>query len=101
MNSLPSRRVYWDAWWELMDRLGAFPKWLRVADFSDPEVATEEGWKKVLGADWVTLAVVAPASAPIRLWGYYLPADLDDLPRYAPERRGVTEPPKFLLGMEE
>lgn len=105
-NLGPTQKIFWDAWWHLMDQLQEFPKWLRCIEvplgsagyFIDPD--NPYGFRQELGSDWVVLALVGDTDM-LQCWGYYGDDDLIHLLTPPGSRAGVASTPAFLKGTED
>jgi hypothetical protein len=104
----PTRKIFWEEWWAVMDALKEFPKWLRIIEVPNNAHAISyltdkdhpHSLRRQLGDDWVTLALTGDAKT-VRCWGYFGVRELQDLLEPLGERRGVVPTPAFLKGTED
>jgi len=107
-NGIHRRKVKWENWWPLVEKLGAFPHWLRYLTYSPRSVIAQvfvsddaSAVADTLGKTWRTLAVIED-SDDVTVWGYY---DEGDLSRFTNTVQRPTfnclETPMFLKGREE
>jgi hypothetical protein len=87
----------WENWWALMDRLGGFPKWVRLFDLEPCKTLSEI--ERFAGKSWTSVAYRKNRGS-FTVWGYF-ETDIDNLLSESFPAHDAEPTPAWLIGMEE